>query len=126
VTYPDDVPAHTKVQQLYFGDDLMLRRLDYVTDVLGGVATHYCFDHVTIEGLVFPTLRRIVRRTPAAPSCLGVRLSFSTTPTWWSANDLEHRQGFNPRAPREKPYEYLDTNQQPDHQNRREQQGARP
>src|SRR5207253_654878 len=32
VTYPDDVPAHTKVQQLYFGDDFMLRRLDYVTE----------------------------------------------------------------------------------------------
>jgi hypothetical protein len=37
------VPAHTKVQKLYFGDDFMLRRLDYVTDVLGGVAAHYCF-----------------------------------------------------------------------------------
>ena len=24
VTYPDDVPAHTKVQKLYFGDDFML------------------------------------------------------------------------------------------------------
>ena len=44
VTYPDDVPAHTKVQQLYFGDDFMLRRLDYLTDVLGGVAAHYCYD----------------------------------------------------------------------------------
>jgi hypothetical protein len=30
VTYPDEVPAHTKVQKLYFGDDFMLRRLDYV------------------------------------------------------------------------------------------------
>src|SRR2546427_11862811 len=26
VTDPDDVPAHTKVQKLYFGDDFMLRR----------------------------------------------------------------------------------------------------
>jgi hypothetical protein len=38
MTYPDEVRAHTKVQQLYFDDDFMLRRLDYVTDVLGGVA----------------------------------------------------------------------------------------
>ena len=30
------------------------------------------------------------------PSCQGARLSFSTTPTWWSANDLERQQGFNP------------------------------
>ena len=75
VTYPDDVPAHTKVQKLYFGDDFMLRRLDYVTDVLGGVAAHYCYDQVTIDGLVFPTLRRVVRRTPEGPLLSG-RTSF--------------------------------------------------
>jgi hypothetical protein len=75
VTYPDDVPAHTKVQKLYFDDDFMPRRLDYVTDVLGGVAAHYCYDHVTIEGLVFPTLRRVVRRTPEGPLLSG-RTSF--------------------------------------------------
>ena len=75
MTYPDDVPAHTKVQKLYFGDDFMLRRLDYVTDVLGGVAAHYCYDQVTIDGLVFPTLRRVVRRTPEGPLLSG-RTSF--------------------------------------------------
>ena len=75
VTYPDDVPAHTKVQQLYFDHDFMLRRLDYVTDVLSGVAAHYCYDHVTIDGLIFPTLRRVVRRTPEGPLLSG-RTSF--------------------------------------------------
>ena len=55
--------------------DFMLRRLDYVTDVLGGVAAHYCYDHVTIDGLVFPTLRRVVRRTPEGPLLSG-RTSF--------------------------------------------------
>jgi hypothetical protein len=75
VTYPDDVPAHTKVQKLYFGGDFMLRRLDYVADVLGGVAAHYCYDHVMIDGLVFPTLRRVVRRTPEGPLLSG-RTSF--------------------------------------------------
>jgi hypothetical protein len=75
VTYPDDVPAHTKVQKVYFGDDFMLRRLDYTTDVLGGVAAHYCYDLVTIDGLVFPTLRRVVRRTPEGPLLSG-RTSF--------------------------------------------------
>jgi hypothetical protein len=43
VTYPDDVPAHTKVQKLYFDQSFMLKRLDYTTDVLGGVAAHYCY-----------------------------------------------------------------------------------
>jgi hypothetical protein len=75
VTYPDDVPAHTKVQQLYFGDDFLLRRLDYTTDVVGGVAAHYCYDLLTIDGIVFPTLRRVVRRTPEGPLLSG-RTSF--------------------------------------------------
>ena len=60
---------------LYFGNDFMLRRLDYTTDVLGGVAADYCYDPVTIDGLVFPTLRRVVRRTPEGPLLSG-RTSF--------------------------------------------------
>ena len=40
VIYPDGISAHTKVQKLYFDDGFMLKRLDYVTDVLGGVAAH--------------------------------------------------------------------------------------
>jgi hypothetical protein len=65
VTYPDDVPAHTKTQKLYFGsEDGMLKRLDYTTGVLGGVGAHYCYDPKNVDGLIFRTLRRVVRRTP--------------------------------------------------------------
>jgi hypothetical protein len=71
VTYPDDVPAHTKVQTLYFDQRFMLKRLDYTTDVLTGVAAHYCYDPVTIGGIVFPTLRRVVKRTPDGPLLSG-------------------------------------------------------
>jgi hypothetical protein len=28
--------------------------VDYVTDVLGGIVAHYCFDHTNIGGLIFP------------------------------------------------------------------------
>ena len=63
------------ILRLYCGDDFTLRRLDYTTDVLGGVAAHYGYDHVTIDGLVFPTLRRVVRRTPEGPLLSG-RTSF--------------------------------------------------
>lgn len=63
VTFPDDVPAHTKVQQFYFGPDNLLRRFDYSTDVLGGVAAHYCFDLKEFGGITMPTLRRVVSRT---------------------------------------------------------------
>jgi hypothetical protein len=33
-----------------------------VTDVLGGIAAHYCYDHLSFSGIVFPTLRRVVTR----------------------------------------------------------------
>lgn len=75
VTYPDNIPAHTKTQKLYFDDAFMLKRWDYETDVLGGVAAHYCYDPVTVEGIVFPTLRRVVRRTSDGPLLSG-RTSF--------------------------------------------------
>jgi hypothetical protein len=75
VTYPDDVPAHTKVQKLYFDQSFMLKRLDYTTDVLGGVAAHYCYDPIAFDGIIIPTLRRVVRRTPDGPLLSG-RTSF--------------------------------------------------
>jgi hypothetical protein len=75
VAYPDGIPAHTKTQKLYFDEAFMLKRLDYVTDVLGGVGAHYCYDPVTVEGIVIPTLRRVVRRTPEGPLLPG-RTSF--------------------------------------------------
>jgi hypothetical protein len=71
VTYPDDVPAHTSVQKMYFDSEGQLKRLDYETDVLGGVAAHYCYDPKTFDGLVLPTLRRVVRRTPEGPILSG-------------------------------------------------------
>ncbi|WP_409189248.1 hypothetical protein [Bradyrhizobium sp. RDM4] len=67
VTYPADIPAHCAQQLLYFDSAGMLKRLDYVTDIAGGVASHYCYDPKTFDGLVFPTLRRVVRRTESGP-----------------------------------------------------------
>jgi hypothetical protein len=40
----------------------LLQRVDYVTDVLAGIAAHYCYDHISFGGIVFPTLRRVVTR----------------------------------------------------------------
>ena len=53
----------------------MLKRLDYTTDVLGGVAAHYCYDPMPFDGIIIPTLRRVVRRTPDGPLLSG-RTSF--------------------------------------------------
>ena len=35
-----------------------------MADVAGGIATHYCFDHKVIKGIVLPMLRRVVGRDP--------------------------------------------------------------
>lgn len=64
VKFPSDVPTHCAEQTFFFGEKGLLRRLDYVTDIAGGVGSHYCFDHETFGGLVFPTLRRVVARRP--------------------------------------------------------------
>lgn len=71
VRFPPDIPTHCTEQTFFFNQEGLLQRLDYVTDVLGGVASHYCFDHRAFAGLVFPTLRRVVRRTPSGPELSG-------------------------------------------------------
>lgn len=62
VTFPDSFATHCKVQKFYFDEKFMLQRMDYTTDVAGGVVAHYCFDHKEIGGIVFPTFRRVIRR----------------------------------------------------------------
>jgi hypothetical protein len=71
VAFPADIHTHCTTQVFYFGDDGLLRRHDYVTDVAGGVAANYCFDPVDFDGIVFPTLRRVVRRKDEVPNIAG-------------------------------------------------------
>jgi hypothetical protein len=71
VHYPPDIPAHTAVQKYYFDKTGLLKRLDYTTDVLGGVAAHYTFDQKNVDGLIIPQLRRVVRRDDDGPHVFG-------------------------------------------------------
>lgn len=61
VTYPTDIPAHSRVQTFYFDADGLLRRFDYTAEVFGSWAksVHQCFDHTEIDGIVVP-MRRLV------------------------------------------------------------------
>jgi len=63
VKYPPNVPTHCAEQLLYFSQSGLLQRVDYVTDIAGGIASHYCYDHQVFDGLTFPTLRRVVARS---------------------------------------------------------------
>ena len=76
VRYPKDIPTHCDTQQFYFNSDGLLKRMDYTTDVLGGVASHYLYDPKNFAGLVVPTRRRVVQRTPAGPKVTGITAVF--------------------------------------------------
>jgi hypothetical protein len=71
VHFPPDIPAHTAVQKWYFDKTGILKRIDYTTDVLGGVAAHYTFDEKNVDGIIIPQLRRVVRRTDEDAHVLG-------------------------------------------------------
>lgn len=60
VTFPDRVKSHTKTQISCFGPDGLLRRHDYIVDILGGApGLNYAFDYRDVDGIIFPTKRRV-------------------------------------------------------------------
>jgi hypothetical protein len=63
VTYPDSsvFASHTRIQKYYFNESFVLQRHDYAPDVIASsLATHYSYDPVVVDGMTFPTLRRVV------------------------------------------------------------------
>jgi hypothetical protein len=64
VRFPEDVPAHSREQLYYFGEDGLLRRNDYTAEAFGNwaKAAHYCWRHKSFSGLVVPTHRKAMPR----------------------------------------------------------------
>jgi len=63
--FPEGIASHSKEQDFYFGDDLLLRRHDYNVEVAGGFpAAQYVYDIVEVEGFRYPTKRRAYLRGP--------------------------------------------------------------
>lgn len=61
MSFPENVRSHTQTQISCFGPDGLLRRHDYTVDILGGAkALNYASDYRSIDGIVFPTARRVV------------------------------------------------------------------
>lgn len=60
-TFPDQLDTHSPRQSFYFDATRLLRRHDYVAEVVGGWAhaAHYSDEHAKAHGLVFPTRRRV-------------------------------------------------------------------
>ncbi|MFE1855788.1 hypothetical protein [Streptomyces sp. NPDC059489] len=65
VNFPPTIVTHSAQQTFYFGDDGLLRRLDYNVDVNVGVAVaHYVGAYTEFDGIKVPTRRRVHRRNP--------------------------------------------------------------
>lgn len=96
VTFPDDIPTHSRQQIFYFDDQLLLRRLDYTAEVVGGWAhaAHLCEEYRTFERLKAPTRRHVLpllfRETPLpGPTLVELELH-SITPV--PASSVRNRQ----------------------------------
>ncbi len=60
VIFPAEVKSHTREQIFCFGPDGLLRRHDYSVDILGGATgLNYASDYREVDGLMFPTRRRV-------------------------------------------------------------------
>lgn len=77
-SFPREIATHNRVQAMYFDEEGILRRLDYNSEIFGGLSTaHMLSGYETVDGIQFPTRREIVPRdqdgTPAAgPVLIGM------------------------------------------------------
>jgi hypothetical protein len=64
VRYPVGAEVHSRTQRYLFDASGLIRRNDYVADILGrwAVAAHVWDDYVTIAGLPLPSRRTVFRR----------------------------------------------------------------
>jgi hypothetical protein len=63
--FPGSIATHCRVQDFFFGDDLLLRRHDYNVDVAGGFgAAQLVHDYIIADGIRLPSKRRAYFRRP--------------------------------------------------------------
>jgi hypothetical protein len=59
--FPDNIASHTREQISYFGNDGLLRRHEYVVDIMGGArGVNYAYDYRKVDGVMVPVTRRVV------------------------------------------------------------------
>jgi hypothetical protein len=69
-TFPPGFHTHSVHQTFYVDAQGLIRRHDYVAEPVGrwAHAAHYCENHKTFGGIVFPTRRRVYPRLPGGRS----------------------------------------------------------
>jgi hypothetical protein len=69
VTFPKSIATHSTVQTLYVDEAGLLKRHDYDVEIAGNTpGAHYIGGYVNVQGLMFPTERRIYPRLPDGSS----------------------------------------------------------
>ena len=59
--FPDSIDSHSREQISYFGEDGLLRRHEYVVDMMGGAkGVNYAYNYRQVDGIMVPTTRRVV------------------------------------------------------------------
>ena len=59
--FPDNIASHTREQISYFGEDGLLRRHEYVVDIMGGArGANYAYDYCKVDGIMVPMTRKVV------------------------------------------------------------------
>jgi hypothetical protein len=59
-TFPPTIASHCHEQVSYFGPDGLLRRHEYVVDIMGGArGMNYAYDYRNVDGIVVPVRRRV-------------------------------------------------------------------
>ena len=69
VTFPRSIATHSTVQTFYFDPKGFLKRHDYDAEVLGGIpAAHFVYDYEEFSGILVPTRRVVLGRSPDGTS----------------------------------------------------------
>ena len=82
VIFPDHIATHSRIQIFYIDKTGLIRRHDYNVEISGNAAgAHYLYDYIDVEGIKFPTKRRVFIRqednTPLQPEPLLVSINFN-------------------------------------------------
>lgn len=63
VTFPEGIHTHSKIQTFYIDKTGLIRRHDYNVEISANVASaHYLYDYVDVQGIKFPTKRKVFLR----------------------------------------------------------------
>ncbi len=76
VTFPPDLPTHSRSQTVHLGPDGRITRIDYTAEVFGpwARAAHHCLVHERIDGLLFATRRLVVPRGLPGPPLVTISI----------------------------------------------------